>query len=171
MKRPEKEQVIGELTNLYKGADAIILTEYRGLSVPQISDLRDKLGTDTSYVVAKNTLARIAAHESGIEGLDEEIKGPSAVVFIRGDYVQGARTLREFAKENKALIVKGGYLEGSVLTADEVKKLADMKTREAALAELAGAMKGAMAKAAGTFKALPGKAARTFAALEQKKAA
>ena len=119
--------------------------------------------------MAKNTLARIAAHESGIEGIDDEIKGPSAIAFIQGDYVEGARTLRKFAKDNKVLVVKGGYLEGSVLTPEEVNKLADMKTREAALAELAGAMKGTMAKAARTFKALPSKAARTFAALAEKK--
>ncbi len=169
MKRPEKKQMIKALSDKYKKADAVILTEYRGLSVPQISDLRDKLGSDTSYIVAKNTFARIAAHENGIESMDDEFQGPSAIAFVEGDYVATARVLRDFAEDNKALIVKGGYVDGAVLSAAEVKRLADMKTREQALSEFAGALKGTMAKAAATFVALPTKAVRTFAALESKK--
>ncbi len=102
MKRPEKEVVVAELTEAFRNADAVYLTEYRGLTVPQISDLREKLGRDTSYTVAKNTLFRIAAKEAGIEGLDEMLTGPSAVVFVKGDFIDAAKILRDFAKTNKA---------------------------------------------------------------------
>lgn len=114
MKRPEKEVVVAELTEAFRNADAVYLTEYRGLTVPQISDLREKLGRDTSYTVAKNTLFRIAAKEAGIEGLDEMLTGPSAVVFVKGDFIDAAKILRDFAKTNKALIVKGGFADGTV---------------------------------------------------------
>ena len=114
MKRPEKEAVIAELTDKFRNADAIYLTEYRGLTVPQISDLREKLGRDTSYAVAKNTLARIAAKEAGIEGLDELLAGPTAITFVNGDAIAGAKVLRDFAKKNKALIIKGGFYDGTV---------------------------------------------------------
>ena len=113
MKRPEKEAVVAELTEQFRNASAVYLTEYRGLTVPQISDLREKLGRDTSYTVAKNTLFRIAAKEAGIEGLDEMLKGPSAVVFVDGDFIEAAKVLRDFAKTNKALIVKGGFADGT----------------------------------------------------------
>ncbi|MBQ9687680.1 MAG: 50S ribosomal protein L10 [Aeriscardovia sp.] len=168
MKRPDKEKVIAELTDQFKNSDAVIVTEYRGLSVSQVNDLRDKLGSDTSYTVAKNTLARIAAHEAGIDGLDLEIKGPSALVFIKGDYVAAARVLRDFAKGNKNLIVKGGYVEGAVLSAVDVVKIADMQTRTDALSELAGAMKGTIAKVATIVAALPTKVVRTVDALREK---
>ena len=110
MKRPEKEAVVAQLTDKFREADAIYLTEYRGLTVPQISELREKLGRDTSYTVAKNTLIRIAAKEAGIEGLDEILAGPTAVTFVKGDFIEAAKTLRDFAKTNKALIIKGASL-------------------------------------------------------------
>ena len=168
MKRPDKEKVIAELTDQFKSSDAIILTEYHGLSVSQVNDLRDKLGSDTSYTVAKNTLARIAAHEAGIEGLDDDMKGPAAYVFVKGDYVAAARVLRDFAKDNKNLVVKGGHVEGAAMTAEEITKLADMQTRTDALSELAGAMKGAIAKVVDVTVALPTKVVRTIDALREK---
>ena len=168
MKRPEKEAVIAQLTDQFRDADAIYLTEYRGLTVPQISDLRNKLGRDTSYSVAKNTLARIAAKEAGIGGLEETIAGPIAITFVKGDFVEAAKTLRDFAKENKALIVKGGFADGTVYDAEGVKKLADLESREVLLSKMAGALKGTMAKAAFLFVALPTKAVRTIDALRDK---
>ena len=93
MKRPEKEAVVAQLTDEFRSADAVYLTEYRGLTVPQISDLREKLGRDTSYTVAKNTLARIAAKEAGIEGLDEILSGPTAITFVHGDFIAAAKVM------------------------------------------------------------------------------
>lgn len=168
MKRPEKEAVVAELTKLFRNADAIYLTEYRGLTVPQISTLREKLGRDTSYSVAKNTLARIAAKEAGIEGLDELLAGPTAVTFVKGDFIEAAKTLRDFAKENKALVIKGGFADGTVYDAEGAKQLADLKSRPQLLFEMAGALKGTMSKAAYLFNALPTKAVRTIDALREK---
>ena len=141
MKRPEKEAVVAQLTDKFRNADAIYLTEYRGLTVPQISELREKLGRDTSYTVAKNTLVRIAAKEAGIEGLDELLAGPTAVTFVKGDFIEAAKTLRDFAKTNKALIIKGGFADGTVYDAEGAKKLADLKSRPQLLAEFAGDIK------------------------------
>ncbi len=168
MKRPEKEAVVAELTELFRNADAVYLTEYRGLTVPQISALREKLGRDTSYSVAKNTLARIAAKEAGIEGLDELLAGPTAITFVKGDFIEAAKTLRDFAKENKALVVKGGFADGTVYDAEGTKQLADLKSRPQLLSEMAGALKGTMSKAAYLFNALPTKAVRTIDALREK---
>ncbi|RFD79816.1 50S ribosomal protein L10 [Gardnerella vaginalis] len=168
MKRPEKEAVVAQLTELFRNADAVYLTEYRGLTVPQISALREKLGRDTSYSVAKNTLARIAAKEAGIEGLDELLAGPTAVTFVKGDFIEAAKTLRDFAKENKALVVKGGFADGTVYDAEGAKQLADLKSRPELLSEMAGALKGTMSKAAYLFNALPTKAVRTIDALREK---
>ena len=170
MDKPQKNAAIKALTEQFKEADAVILTEFRGLTVEQISDLRVKLGQDVSYTVAKNTLARIAAHEAGIDDLDAEIKGPSAIAFIKGDYVSTAKTLRDFAKDNKQLIVKGGHVDGSTLTAEEVNRLADMQTREGALSQLAGDIKSALASGIRVLVQVPTKAARTIDALAQKQA-
>ncbi|MDD6373165.1 MAG: 50S ribosomal protein L10 [Bifidobacteriaceae bacterium] len=168
MKRPEKAEMIAQLTEQFRNADAVYLTEYRGLSVPQISDLREKLGIDTTYTVAKNTLARIAAKEAGIEGLDEYLAGPTAITFVKGDYVEAAKVLRDFTKANKQLIVKGGYADSTVYDAEGVKKLADLESREVLLSKMAGALKGTMAKAAYVLVALPTKAVRTIDALRDK---
>ena len=165
MKRPEKEAVIAQLTDKFRDADAIYLTEYRGLTVPQISELREKLGRDT---VAKNTLIRIAAKEAGVEGLDEILAGPTAVTFVKGDFIEAAKTLRDFAKTNKALIIKGGFADGTVYDAEGAKKLADLKSRPQLLAEFAGDIKATMSKAAYLFNALPTKAVRTIDALREK---
>ena len=165
MKRPEKEAVVAQLTDKFRNADDIYLTEYRGLTVPQISELREKLGRDT---VAKNTLIRIAAKEAGVEGLDEILAGPTAVTFVKGDFIEAAKTLRDFAKTNKALIIKGGFADGTVYDAEGAKKLADLKSRPQLLAEFAGDIKATMSKAAYLFNALPTKAVRTIDALREK---
>ena len=141
MKRPEKEAVVAQLTEEFRNADAVYLTEYRGLTVPQISDLREKLGRDTSYTVAKNTLARIAAKEAGIEGLDEILSGPTAITFVKGDFIEAAKVIRDFAKDNKALVIKGAAADGTVYDAEGAKKLADLKSRPQLLAEFAGDIK------------------------------
>lgn len=168
MKRPEKEAVVADLTELFRNADAVYLTEYRGLTVPQIYSLREKLGRDTSYSVAKNTLARIAAKEAGIEGLDELLAGPTAITFVKGDFIEAAKTLRDFAKENKTLVIKGGFADGTVYDAEGAKQLADLKSRPQLLSEMAGALKGTMSKAAYLFNALPTKTVRTIDALREK---
>ena len=168
MKRPEKEAVVAQLTEEFRNADAVYLTEYRGLTVPQISDLREKLGRDTSYTVAKNTLARIAAKEAGIEGLDEILAGPTAITFVKGDFIEAAKVIRDFAKDNKALVIKGAAADGTVYDAEGAKKLADLKSRPQLLASFAGDMKASMAKAAYLFNALPTKAVRTIDALREK---
>lgn len=168
MKRPEKEAVIAQLTDKFREADAVYLTEYRGLTVPQVSDLREKLGRDTSYSVAKNTLARIAAKEAGYEGFDEVLAGPCAITFVKGDYVEAAKVMRDFAKDNKALVIKGGFADGTMYDADGFQRLADLESRDTLLAKMAGALKGTMSKAARTFNALPTKAVRTFDALREK---
>ena len=171
MKRPEKEAVVAQLTEQFRNADAadaVYLTEYRGLTVPQISDLREKLGRDTSYTVAKNTLARIAAKEAGIEGLDEILAGPTAITFVKGDFIEAAKIIRDFAKENKALVIKGAAADGTVYDAEGAVKLADLKSRPQLLAEFAGDVKATMAKAAYLFNALPTKAVRTIDALREK---
>ncbi|PWG60133.1 50S ribosomal protein L10 [Bifidobacterium catulorum] len=168
MLRPEKAEVIAQLTEQFRDADAVYLTEYRGLSVPQITDLREKLGRDTSYTVAKNTLARIAAKEAGIEGLDEYLKGPSAITFVKGDYVEAAKVLRDFAKTNKQLIVKGGYADDTVYDAEGVNKLADLESRPVLLSKIAYSLKAVQTKTAQLFVALPTKAVRTVDALREK---
>ncbi|MDO4913245.1 MAG: 50S ribosomal protein L10 [Bifidobacteriaceae bacterium] len=168
MKRPEKEAVVAELKAQFADADAIYLTEYRGLTVPQISDLREKLGRDTSYSVAKNTLARIAAKEAGVEGLDDLLTGPIAITFVKGDFIEAAKILRDFAKENKALVIRGGFADGTVYDAEGAKHLADLKSRPELLSQTAGMLKGMLSKAAYTFVALPTKAVRTVDALREK---
>lgn len=168
MDKSQKTAAIKVLTKQFKDADAVVLTEYRGLTVAQVTELRKKLGQDASYTVAKNTLARIAANEAGIKGLDDSIKGPSAITFLKGDYVAGAKTLRDFARDNKQLKLKGGYLEGNLLSADEVIRLADMMTRKQALSAFAADMKDTIAKPIRAMHQLPTKAVRTIKALADK---
>ena len=145
--------------------------EYRGLSVPQISELRRALGEGTTYSVAKNTLAKRAAEEAGVEGLDELFTGPTAIAFIEGEPVEAAKAIKKFAKDNKALVIKGGYMDGRALSVAEIEQIADLETREVLLAKLAGAMKGNLAKAAGLFNHPASQVARLAAALQEKKAA
>lgn len=154
MAKTDKSAVIAELTEDFRGAGATIVTEYRGLSVTSMKALRRSLGGSTKYSVAKNTLMRIAAKNAGVEISDDLLKGPSAVAFINGDPIDAAKSLRDFAKENPSLVIKGGIYEGKLVTTEEIMKLANLESREVLLAKLAGAMKGSLAKAARVFDAL-----------------
>ncbi len=168
MARPDKAAAVAELAGAFRESNGAVLTEYRGLSVKQLQELRRSLGEAASYAVAKNTLTKIAARDAGIE-LDESLlTGPTAIAFINGDVVEAAKGLRDFAKANPSLVLKGGFLDGKTLTADEIKKLADLESREVLLAKLAGGLKANLSKAAGLFNAPLSQAARTIAALQAK---
>ena len=169
--RPDKGEAVAELVAHFSESAAAVLTEYRGLTVKQISELRRALGADTTYAVVKNTLSKIAASQAGLTGADELLSGPTAVAFVGGDPVNAAKSLRDFAKANPALIVKGGFMDGKALTADEVKKLADLESREVLLAKLAGAMKASLTQAVYLFAAPLSQAARALGALEAQVAA
>jgi len=168
MARPDKAAAVTELKDKFTSSNGAVLTEYRGLTVAALRELRRSLGEDATYAVTKNTLTQIAAREAGIDGIDEHLAGPTAIAFIDGDPVTVAKGLRDFAKANPLLVIKGGVLEGKTLSADEVKQLADLESRETLLAKLAGAMKGTMAGAASLFNAPLTQAARLIAALEAK---
>ena len=154
MARPVKEAAVAELTEDFKSANATYLTEYRGLTVTSMKELRRSLGADTKYSVVKNTLTKIAAKNAGVDISDDLLVGPSALAFIKGDPIDAARNLKNFQKENPLLVVKGGIYEGKFVTTAEIMQLADLESREVLLAKLAGAMKGSLAKAARVFDAL-----------------
>jgi large subunit ribosomal protein L10 len=167
--RADKATAVAELTEHFRKAEATVLTEYRGLTVAQLTQLRRSLGQTATYSVAKNTLAKRAATDAGITGLDELFSGPTALTFVSGDVVEAAKGLREFAKTNPALVIKGGVFEGRAISADEVNKLADLESREVLLAKLAGAMKANLSKAAAVLQAPLTKTARLAAALQDKR--
>ncbi|MBA3021626.1 50S ribosomal protein L10 [Propionicimonas sp.] len=171
MARPDKTAAVAELTEAFNTAAAAVLTEYRGLTVKDLKELRRSLGADATYAVTKNTLTTIAAREAGIDGLDESLTGPTAIAFIRGDVATVAKGLRDFAKAHPLLVIKGGVMDGRVLDADAVKKLADLESREVLLAKMAGAMNGNLAKAVGLFAAPLSQAARVLDALKSQKPA
>ena len=154
MARPDKEAAVAELTEDFRSATATVLTEYRGLSVTSMKELRRALGDKTKYSVVKNTLTKIAAKNAGVDLSPELLVGPSAVAFINGDPIDAAKSLRDFAKENPFLVIKGGIYEGKAVTKEELMQLANLESREVLLAKLAGAMKGSLAKAARVFDAL-----------------
>ena len=154
MARPDKAAAVAELVEDFKSADATVVTEYRGLTVTAIKELRRSLGSDTKYKVAKNTLVKLAAKEAGVVVDDALLTGPTAVAFVKGDSVNAAKSLKNFQKENPFLVIKGGIFEGKAVTTAEIMKLADLESREVLLAKLAGAMKASMAKAARAFDAL-----------------
>src|ERR671916_888091 len=169
--RADKATAVAELTDHFRNSSATVLTEYRGLTVSELTELRRALGGQTKYSVSKNTLAKRAAVDAGIDGLDELFTGPTALAFVSGDPVEAAKGLRAFAKAHPELVIKGGVFEGKAITADEVSKIADLESREVLLAKLAGAMKGNLTKAAGLFQAPLSQVARLAAALQEKKAA
>ena len=169
MAKADKATAVAEITEQFKSSTATVVTEYRGFSVANLSELRRSLSGTATYAVAKNTLVKRAAAEAGIEGLDELFAGPTAIAFVTGEAVDAAKAIKKFAKDHKALIVKGGYMDGHVLTVDEVNRIADLESREVLLAKLAGAMKGNLAKAAGLFNAPASQMARLAAALQEKK--
>ena len=154
MARPDKTSAVAELAEDFRTANATVLTEYRGLSVTSMKELRRALGTTSEYSVVKNTLTKIAAKDAGVDIADDLLVGPSAVAFIKGDPIDAAKSLRDFAKENPFLVIKGGIYEGKAVTKEEIMQLANLESREVLLAKLAGAMKGSLAKAARVFDAL-----------------
>ena len=166
MARPEKAAKVSELGQKFTDSAAVVLTEYRGLTVKDLQDLRRSLGDGATYAVAKNTLALLAAREVGIEGIESTLVGPTAFAFITGDIAKVTKGLRDFAKAHPFLVIKGGVLEGKFLDAKAVLKLADLESREVLLSKMAGAMKGSLAKAAGTLAAPLSKSARLLGALQ-----
>ena len=168
MAKADKATAVADIAEQFKEATATLVTEYRGLTVANLKDLRRSLGESATYTVAKNTLVKRAAAEAGIEGLDELFVGPTAIAFVHGDTVAVAKALRDFAKANPLLVIKGGYFDGAPLSADEVNKLADLESREVLLAKLAGAMKASLFGAAYLFNAPLSKAVRTVEALREK---
>ena len=171
MARPDKAAAVAEMAEQFTNSAAAVLTEYRGLTVKDLKALRRSLGENATYAVTKNTLTTIAARQAGIEGLDETLVGPTAIAFISGDVATVAKGLRDFAKANPHLVIKAGVIEGRVLDADSVRKLADLESREVLLAKLAGAMNGNLAKAVSLFAAPLSQAARALGALQIQKQA
>ena len=171
MARTDKSAAIAELKENFENSSAVLLTEYRGLTVEQLKTLRRSLAGNAEYKVAKNTLANIAANQAGVEGLSDLLSGPTAIAFVTGEVSDAAKAIRDFAKDNPALIVTGGVLEGSVLSSDDVKKLADLESREVLLAKTAGVLKAALYQAAYVFQAPVSKAVRTIDALRAKEEA
>ncbi|MDC4233591.1 50S ribosomal protein L10 [Actinomyces sp. B33] len=168
MARSDKVAAVAELVERFRESDAVLLTEYRGLTVGQLKELRRGLGDNASYAVVKNTLARLAAQEVGLDFLAEDLTGPTAIAFVSGEPVEAAKTLRNFAKENPKLVVKSGAMDGAPLSAEAVSKLADLESREVLLAKAAGALKAKISQAAYAFNALPSKTVRTIEALRVK---
>ena len=163
-----KEASVAELTERFQSSTAVLLTEYRGLTVAQLKQLRKSISADATYAVVKNTLTKIAANNAGITVFDDDLAGPSAIAFVHGDPVNVAKSLRDFAKANPLLVVKGGYFDGAALTPEEVNKLADLESRDVLLAKLAGAFKASLFGAAYLFNAPLSKAVRTVEALREK---
>jgi len=154
MATPDKTAAVAEIVEDFRTANATVLTEYRGLSVGLMKQLRRSLGVKNKYSVVKNTLTKIAAKEAGVDLDPALLAGPSAVAFIKGDPIDAAKALRDFAKENPLLIIKGGIFDGKAVTTAEIMQLANLESREVLLAKIAGAMKASMSKAARTFDAL-----------------
>ena len=155
MAKAEKVTAVAEIAEQFRGATATVITEYRGLSVSNLTTLRRALGTGATYSVAKNTLVKRAAADAGVEGLDELFVGPTAITFIHGEPVDAAKALKTFAKDNKALVIKGGLLNDALLSPDEVRVLADLPSRDQLLAEIAGLFAAPMQQFAGLLDAVP----------------
>ena len=168
MARPDKVTAVAEIAEKFRGASASVVTEYRGLSMAKLTTLRRSLGDGTTYRVAKNTLVQRAAEDAGVEGLEQMLVGPTAIAFITGEPVDAAKAIRDFAKTNPGLVIKGGFMDGRALTVTEVNQLADLESREVLLAKLAGAMKANLTKAAGLFAAPASQVARLAQALADK---
>jgi large subunit ribosomal protein L10 len=167
MARSDKVAAVAELTDRFSSSAGVVLTEYRGLSVKALMQLRRSLGDDASYAVSKNTLTTIAAREAGLDAIEEQLVGPTAIAFISGDPVVVAKGLRDFARTNPQLVIKGGVLDGKFMTPDDVRKLADLESREVLLAKVAGALQGVLQQAISLVSAPLSQTARLFVALEQ----
>lgn len=168
MARAEKQAAVAEIVESFNDAAGAVLTEYRGLTVKQLQELRRSLGANANYAVVKNTLAKLAAKDAGIDGFDDLLNGPTAIAFIQGDVVEAAKGLRDFAKANPTLVIKGGVLDGKPLDAQEVAKLADLESREVLLGKLAGAMLASLSQAVYLLNAPIAQAARLAGALQAK---
>jgi large subunit ribosomal protein L10 len=166
--KPEKAAAIAELTDKFRNSGAAVLTEYRGLTVAQLTTLRSSIREHATYAVVKNTLTQIAAKEAGVTAFDGQFSGPSAIAFITGDPVGAAKGLRDFAKANPSLVIKAGVLDGKALSPEEISKLADLESREVLLAKLAGAMKASLSNAVYLFAAPLSQTARVIEALRAK---
>src|ERR1700761_646957 len=171
MPNDEKVAAVAEITDHFTNSSAAVVTEYRGLTVKQVSDLRHALGRDTTYAVVKNTLTKRAAEAAGVTIADELLVGPTAIAFVKGDPVVAAKGLRDFARTNPLLVIKGGVMDGKTLSAAEVAKIADLESREVLLAKLAGALKALPSRAVGLFQAPLSQMARLARALEETKPA
>jgi large subunit ribosomal protein L10 len=170
MARADKATAVADIAEQFREATATVVTEYRGLTVAHLKDLRRSLGDSATYAVAKNTLVKRAAADAGIEGLDDLFVGPTAIAFVSGEAVDAAKAIKKFAKDHKALVIKGGYMDGRALTVSEIERIADLESREVLLAKLAGAMKANLTKAAVLFNEPASQVARLAAALQEKKA-
>ena len=168
MSRAEKETAVAALADEFRNSSGAVLTDYRGLSVDDLQALRRALGDNATYAIVKNTLTKLAAEDAGIDGLADLLVGPSAIAFVKGDVVETAKGLRDFGRTNEALIIKGGYLEGSPVSADEIRQLADLESREVLLSKLAGALQASLQNAVSLFNAPLADAARVFGALQAK---
>jgi large subunit ribosomal protein L10 len=168
MARPDKAATVAEIADEFRSSNAALLTEYRGLSVKQLQELRRSLGENATYAVVKNTLTKLAAKEAGVDSFDELLTGPSAIAFVKGDAVEAAKSLRDFAKANSPLVIKGGVLDGKPLTPAEIAKIADLESREVLLAKLAGAMTASLTNAVYLLNAPLAQAARLVGALQAK---
>ena len=168
MARPDKTADVADLVESFQESAGAVLTEYRGLTVKQLQDLRRSLGENANYAVVKNTLTKIAATEAGVEGFDELLVGPTAIAFISGDVVEAAKGLRDFARANPSLVIKGGVLDGKPLAAKEIAQLADLESREVLLAKLAGGMLASLSQAVYLLNAPLAQAARLAGALQAK---
>jgi large subunit ribosomal protein L10 len=171
MPKADKVATVAEITDRFRTSSAAVVTEYRGLTMAQLTELRRSLGKDTAYTVAKNTLVKRAAADAGVTGLDDMFVGPTAVAFIAGEPVDAAKALRDFAKTHPLLVIKGGLLDGRKIEPAEVAKLADLESREILLGKMAGAMLATLTKAAIVLNALPSQVARLAAALQEKRIA
>src|ERR1700760_2500344 len=171
MARADKATAVADIAEQFRDSTATVITDYRGLSVANLAELRRSLAGSATYSVAKNTLLKRAASDAVGEGLDELFVGPPAIAFVSGEAVDAAKAIKKFAKDHKALVIKGGYMDGRALSVAEVEKIADLESREVLLAKLAGAMKANLSKAAGLFNAPASQIARLAAALQEKRAA
>lgn len=169
MARPDKVDAVNELSEQFSNSTATVVTEYRGLTTGQLKELRRALGDGATYRVAKNTLVKRATEQAGVEGLDDLFVGPTALTFIEGEPVDAAKALRDFAKDHKALEIKGGYMDGRPISVSEVERIADLDSREATLGKLAGAMKAKLTETAGLLAAPASQVARMTDALKAKK--
>jgi large subunit ribosomal protein L10 len=168
MATPSKVASVNEMAEKFRTSVAVYVTEYRGLTVPQLATLRDSIRGTATYSVAKNTLTALAAKEAGMEALVGLLVGPTAIAFVTGDPVEAAKGLKTFSTSNPALIIKGGIFEGVLMSAEEVQKIASLESRDVLLAKAASVFKASLFGAAYMFQAPLAQAARTVDALRAK---